>query len=36
MDAIKVVEEGYKKEIPPFRVGDTVRVSTRALSLLDR
>jgi large subunit ribosomal protein L19 len=28
MDAIKVIEEGYKKERPSFRVGDTVRVST--------
>jgi large subunit ribosomal protein L19 len=28
MDAIKVIEEGYKKELPLFRVGDTVRVST--------
>jgi len=26
MDAIKVIEEGYKKEIPPFRIGDTVDV----------
>ncbi len=29
MDAIKVIEEGYKKEIPPFRVGDTVSVSMK-------
>lgn len=29
MDAIKVVEEGYKKEISPFRVGDTIKVSIR-------
>ncbi len=28
MDAIRVIEEGYKKEIPPFRIGDTVSVST--------
>lgn len=28
MEAIKVIEEGYKKEIPPFRIGDTVSVST--------
>ncbi len=28
MDAIRVIEEGYKKEIPPFRIGDTVNVST--------
>lgn len=29
MDAVKIIEEGQKKNIPPFRVGDTVRVSTR-------
>ncbi len=29
MDAVKVVEEGYKREIPPFRVGDTVAVSVK-------
>lgn len=29
MDAIKIVEEKFKKEIPPFKIGDTVRVSTR-------
>lgn len=29
MDAIKVIEEGYKKEIPPFRIGDTVDVSIK-------
>jgi len=29
MDAIKLVEEKYKKDIPPFKVGDTVRVSMR-------
>jgi large subunit ribosomal protein L19 len=29
MDAIKVIEEGYKKETSPFRVGDTVSVSMR-------
>ena len=29
MDAIKVIEEGYKKEIPPFRVGDTISVSMK-------
>ncbi|HDH53871.1 MAG TPA: 50S ribosomal protein L19 [Nitrospirae bacterium] len=29
MDAIKVIEEGYKKEIQPFRVGDTISVSMR-------
>lgn len=29
MDAIKVIEEGNKKEIPPFRIGDTVDVSIK-------
>jgi large subunit ribosomal protein L19 len=29
MDAIKVTEEGFKKDIPSFRIGDTVRVSMR-------
>lgn len=29
MDAIKVIEEGYKKEVLPFRVGDTVKVTMR-------
>lgn len=29
MDAIKIVEEGFKKDIPPFGVGDTVKVSMR-------
>jgi len=29
MDPIKVTEEGYKKEIPPFNIGDTVRVTMR-------
>ncbi|HBH60600.1 MAG TPA: 50S ribosomal protein L19 [Nitrospiraceae bacterium] len=29
MNAVKVIEEGYKKEIPPFRVGDTVSVSMK-------
>ena len=29
MDAVKVVEEGYKKEIPRFGIGDTVSVSMR-------
>jgi large subunit ribosomal protein L19 len=26
MDFVRVVEEGYKKELPAFNVGDTVRV----------
>ena len=29
MNAIKVIEEGFKKEIPSFRVGDTVAVSMK-------
>jgi large subunit ribosomal protein L19 len=29
MDAMKVVEEAYKKKIPPFRIGDTVSVSMK-------
>ncbi len=29
MDAIKVVEEGFKKEIPQFNIGDTVSVSMK-------
>lgn len=29
MDAIKVIEEAFKKEIPHFRIGDTVSVSMK-------
>jgi len=29
MNAIKVMEEGYKKEIPEFNIGDTVSVSMK-------
>jgi len=29
MDAVKVVEEGYKREISHFSIGDTVSVSMR-------
>ena len=29
MDAVKVVEEGYKREIPHFSIGDTVSVSMK-------
>lgn len=29
MDAIKVIEEGYRKKIPPFKIGDTVSVSMK-------
>jgi len=31
MDLIKVVEEGYKKEVPPFNPGDTVRVYVKVV-----
>ncbi len=29
MDAIKMIEEAYKKEIAPFSIGDTINVSMR-------
>ncbi len=29
MDAVKMIEEGYKKDISSFRVGDTVQVKMR-------
>jgi large subunit ribosomal protein L19 len=29
MDAIKTIEEGFKKEIPHFRIGDTVKVKVK-------
>ncbi|GBE40702.1 MAG TPA: 50S ribosomal protein L19 [Nitrospirae bacterium] len=29
MNAIKAVEEAYKKEKPPFRVGDTISVNLK-------
>lgn len=29
MNAVKVVEEGYKRDIPGFRIGDTVSVSMK-------
>ncbi len=29
MNALKAVEEKYRKEIPPFRVGDTVSVNMK-------
>ena len=29
MNAINVIEEGYKKEIPSFSIGDTVNVSIK-------
>ena len=31
MDAIRTVEEAYKREIPPFNVGDTVNVITKVI-----
>ncbi|GAB4389791.1 MAG: 50S ribosomal protein L19 [Thermodesulfovibrionales bacterium] len=31
MDFVKVVEEGYRKEIPQFQVGDTVKVFTKVV-----
>lgn len=29
MDAIKTIEEGFKRDMPPFKAGDTVKVSMR-------
>jgi len=29
MNTLKAIEEGYKKEIPPFKIGDTVSVSMK-------
>jgi large subunit ribosomal protein L19 len=31
MDFVKVVEEGYTKEMSPFHVGDTVKVFTKVV-----
>lgn len=31
MDFIGMIEEGYKKEVPPFNVGDTVKVYTKVV-----
>jgi large subunit ribosomal protein L19 len=31
MDLIGVVEEGFKKDVPPFDIGDTVRVYTKVV-----
>lgn len=31
MNLIKVVEEGYKRDLPLFNVGDTVRVFTKVI-----
>jgi large subunit ribosomal protein L19 len=29
MDAIRTIEEGYRRELAPFRIGDSVRVTMR-------
>ncbi len=29
MDAIKMIEEGQKRELAPFRIGDTINVNLR-------
>jgi large subunit ribosomal protein L19 len=29
MNMIKLVEQAYKKEIPPFRIGDTLRINIK-------
>ena len=29
MDAIKIIEEPFKKEITPFRIGDTIKVTIK-------
>lgn len=31
MDFVRVVEEGYKREVPSFKVGDTVKVFTKVV-----
>ncbi|RMG00092.1 MAG: 50S ribosomal protein L19 [Nitrospirae bacterium] len=31
MSLISSIEEGYRKEIPPFEIGDTVRVHVRVV-----
>ena len=31
MNLIHAIEEGYKKEVPPFRVGDTVKVFVKVV-----
>ncbi|MCK4911368.1 MAG: 50S ribosomal protein L19, partial [Thermodesulfovibrionales bacterium] len=31
MDFVNVVEEGYRKEMPPFAPGDTVKVYTKVV-----
>jgi len=29
MDAIRIIEEHFKKDIPPFRIGDTIKVTIK-------
>lgn len=31
MNMITAIEEGYKREVPPFRVGDTVKVFVKVV-----
>lgn len=31
MNYIKTVEEGFKREVPPFDIGDTIRVFTKVV-----
>lgn len=31
MNAIQTIEEGYKKEIPSFNVGDTIRIYVKVI-----
>lgn len=31
MNAIKIIEDSLKKEIPPFKIGDTVKVNMRVV-----
>lgn len=31
MSLMKAVEEGYRKDVPPFRVGDTVKVFVKVV-----
>ncbi len=31
MNLVQVVEEGYKKQVTPFNVGDTIKVFTRVI-----
>ena len=31
MNLMNAIEEGYKKEVPPFQVGDTVKVFVKVV-----